>query len=79
MRVYDQGSLFRVTMSADEVSYWKRSFPGSGLRSTTKSATFDKRSGDLVDTNIGEDEDGVGALALLDDMQRYGEQKLGRR
>jgi hypothetical protein len=76
MRVYDQGAFYRVTMSGDEVSDWKHRWPASGLRSTTKSGTFEKRSGDLVDTNIGEAEDGAAALALLDDMQEYGAKKL---
>ena len=77
MRAYDQGGYFRVTMSADEVSEWKGGWPASGLRSTGKSATFDK-NGDLVDTNIGEDEDGEAALAILADMETYGRERLRR-
>lgn len=79
MRVFDQGSFFRVTMSADEVSDWKRHWPASGLHSTSKSGTFEKSSGDLVDTNVDEDEDGPAAVALLDDMKAHGAEKLGLR
>ena len=79
MRCFDQGSCFRVTVSADEVREWKRSWPASGLRSTSKSFTFDKRNGDLVDHNATESEDGSALAALSEDAQKHGKATLAAK
>lgn len=75
MRVYDQGSCFRVTVSADEVYEWSKRWPCSGLHGAI-SFTFDKRNGDLVDVAHPGSEDGAALVALSQDAQRYGETKI---
>lgn len=78
MKVYDQGSDFRVTVSANEVYAWSRRWPGANLRDRGYSFTFDKKNGDLVDMAPwplrGEDEAAVSALA--DDAKEYGQRLL---
>lgn len=76
MRVYDQGSFIRVTMSANEVQDWKRYWPCSGLPSRGVSFTFDRRNWDLVDTNVSQDADGPATVALSHDAQKYAQSKL---
>ena len=74
MRVYDQGSFYRVTVSANEVDRFNRRWPCSTLDGA-QSFTFDKRTGDLVDrTGQG---DGGEAVAMSEDAQRYGAKRLG--
>lgn len=69
MRVYDQGSVYRVTVSEREVEAFNRRWPCSTLAGR-QSFTFDKRTGDLVDrTGRG---DGMEAVALSEDAQHYG-------
>lgn len=77
MRVFDQGSEFRVTVSANEVYEFRRRWPCSGLSTEHGvSFTFDKRNGDLVDVHHPGSEDGPALVALSQDAQAYGEKKL---
>ena len=76
MRAFDQGAYYRVTVSANEVADWKRYWPCSGLPSRSLSFTFDKRNGDLVDTNAPESVDGAALVALSHDAQVYGRKRL---
>jgi len=76
MRCFNQGSEFRVTISAQEVSNFMDGWPCSGLNSRQGlSFTFDKRNGDLTDMNPS-DTDGEAALALSHIAQAYGAKKL---
>lgn len=79
MRVYDQGSGYRVEVSADDVRNFKAKWPASGLATRSFWFEFDKSNGDLVDTNLGEDNDGAAALALSDDAKEYGQKRLARK
>ena len=76
-RVYDQGSFYRVAISAREVCDWRDRWPCSGLGARGYSFTFDKRNGDLVDHNAPESHDGEALVALSHDAQAYGARKLG--
>lgn len=69
MRVFNQGCLYRVTVSAAEVAQFNRRWPCSSLVGP-QSFTFDRRSGDLVDRR-GQG-DGPEAVALSQDAQHYG-------
>jgi len=74
MRVYDQGSEYRVAMSEREVLNFNRQWPCSHLDKAC-SFTFDKRNGDLIDTTCNVD--GSEVVALSQDAQEYGATKLG--
>jgi hypothetical protein len=76
-RAFDQGSLFRVTVSEDEVRSWKRRWPASGLKNKGYSFVFEKENGDLVDTSVGSSDDGAAAVAMSEDAQEWGERRLG--
>ena len=75
MRQYDQGAFMRVTMSPREVEDWADRWPCSGLcLNRGVSFTFDKRNGDLVDSNDQERHpfaDGGAVVALSEDCQHY--------
>lgn len=75
MRAFDQGSLYRVTVSEEEVRDFARRWPCSGLQGRV-SFTFEKRSGDLVDVAHPGSEDGPALLALSQDAQEYGRKQL---
>jgi len=74
MRAYDQGSLVRVTMTADEVDYFKSRWPCSGLPSRAFWCILEKRNGDLVD--IHQRFDGEAASAIVDDCKHYARSKF---
>jgi len=78
VRVYDQGSYYRVTASEAFVYDWSRRWPGSQFRHLNRgvSFTFDKRNGDLVDL-FPYELDGDDVLALSEDLQRIGARRLG--
>ena len=76
MRAFDQGADYRVTVSANDVAEWKRYWPCSGIPSRSLSFTFDKRNGDLVDTDAPESADGAALVALSHDAQTYGRKRL---
>lgn len=75
MRVYDEGSFVRVSVSRNEVNSFKRTWPCSGLPNRSISFTFDKRNGDLVDLNPSFI-DGEAAVALSHDAGNYAAHRL---
>ena len=78
MRAYDQGSEVRVTVSREEVSAFKSSWPCSGLATRSIGFLFDKRNGDLVDVwGQGKKNDGAAMLALSHDASNFAAKKLG--
>ena len=81
MRAYDNGCFFTVAVSAREVETFARCWPCSGLnRSKGVWFQYDKRNGDLVDTNDERNQpnaNGGAIVALSEDAQRYGEKRLG--
>lgn len=83
MRVYDNGDFYTVAVYAREVANFNDKWPGSSLpRGRSISFQFDKRNGDLVDImpyDIADQVDGPEAVALSQDAQKYGREKLGLR
>ena len=77
MRVFDQGALYRVTVSESEVYDFGVRWPCYGPYRAL-SFTFDKHNGDLVDVagDTSQNDQG-GILALCDDAKRYGAKRLG--
>lgn len=75
MRVFDQGSLYRVTCDVHDVREFKAHWPASGLPDRGVSFVFDKSTGDLVDMNP-ETLDGPAVVALSVDAQAYGRRRL---
>jgi hypothetical protein len=76
MRVYDNGSLFTVLCTERDVYDFSRKWPCFG---TVRSYWFqyEKRNGDLVDTNHQDGEsDNGGILALSQDARDYGAKRL---
>lgn len=79
MRAFDNGSLYLVTVSRNEVSAFARRWPCCNLPDSSITFQFDKRNGDLVDITpyrIADKVDGPEALALADDAQTYGRARL---
>lgn len=77
MRVYDNGSMFTVSCSRNDVEQFARQWPCFG-RIEPLWFQYEKRNGDLVDTNQRDGrQDGSGVVALSDDAMRYGAAKLG--
>jgi hypothetical protein len=76
MRVYDQGSLVRVTIDEWGVHEFKQQWPGSGIPDTNVSFIFEKRNGDLVDLHPYE-LDGSDVLALSHDAWNHAVNRLG--
>jgi hypothetical protein len=87
MRVFNQGSVFRVTASPDDIETFAESWPCSGFHYGDRvSFTFEKSTGDLVDLAYShcygyqvdpERVDGGAMVALSQDAQAYGEKRLG--
>jgi len=80
MRAYDNGSLYSVTVTRNEVEAFKDSWPCCSLPDGAITFQFDKRNGDLVDIapyRIADRVDGPEALALAADAQAYGRKRLG--
>ena len=76
MRAYDNGCFFTVSCSRAEVETFASRWPCFGERKPLW-FQFDKRNGDLIDTNqIEGEQDGNGVLALCDDAKRYGAKRL---
>ncbi len=73
MRKYDQGSLVRVTVSADEAHRFAYRWPCSGIKWGDKfSFTFEKSNGDLVDMHGDKERhDGSAILAISEDASKY--------
>ena len=76
MKAFDNGSLFTVTVSRNEVIDFACHWPCFGA-APAMSFQFDKRTGDLVDLHGDQNSDGHGVSALADDAKRYGAKRLG--
>ena len=79
MRVFDNGSLYSVTVLRHEVEAFKRTWPCSTLPDAAITFQFDKQNGDLVDIlpyRIAARVDGPDALALSQDAQAVGRTRL---
>lgn len=76
MRAYDNGTFYTVLCFESDVAAFARQWPCFGkVRSYW--FQYDKRTGDLVDTNHKDGEtDGSGILALSQDAQTYGARRL---
>ena len=76
MRAYDNGCFFTVTCDEHDVRDFAAKWPCFGnVRNYW--FQFDKRNGDLVDTNHKDGEtDGGGIVALSHDAQAYGVKRL---
>jgi hypothetical protein len=75
MRVQDHGSSFTVHIEAGAVYEFSKTWPCSGLVERFVEFTFDKRNGDLVDSNDSTHQpgaDGGALVALADDAMAYG-------
>ena len=72
MRAFDNGCFFTVLCTESDVQAFAAQWPCFGnVRSYW--FQFDKRNGDLVDTNHEDGEtDGSGICALADDAKAYG-------
>ena len=84
-RAYDKGSLYGVSLNADEIDAFRRRWPASGLnRLRSLYAAFDRRNGDLVELTCNRSGgscqrfDGPALGALADDAQCWGAAKLGQ-
>jgi len=78
MRFTDNGCFFTVSVSPSELDLFADRWPCSGMRGARKGVSFqfDKRTGDLVDSNDdGRFDDGA-TLALSEDAQAYGRKRL---
>ena len=79
MRVFDNGSLYSVTVFQREVETFKNSWPCSTLPDAAITFQFDKRNGDLVDITpyqLADRVSGDDAVALSQDAQAYGAKRL---
>lgn len=79
MRVYDNGAFYTVAVYAGEVRRFNDSWPGSRLPNRAITFEFDKSNGDLVDIlphDIADEVDGPEAVALSQDAQKYGRERL---
>ena len=61
----------KVIVSRDEVASFNRQWPGSTLRDTRAYWFEFDESGDLVDTDCPEQDDGPAALAMAEDCKAY--------
>lgn len=81
MKVYDQGSSYRVSLNAYDIGDLADQWPASGLGGVRALwFEFSKKNGDLVDLKRGrwEDRADPGAvLALAEDAMWYGADELG--
>ena len=79
MKYHDNGCFYTVTVSAREVEDFASRWPCANLRHKSVWLQFDKRNGNLVDTNNTQNHphaDGGAILALCDDAKDYA-QNLG--
>lgn len=79
MRVFDNGSSFTVTCSAQDVSNFADTWPCSGFANKPVTFEFDKSNGDLIDSNDQKNHpnaDDSAMAALSDDAMHVGESQL---
>ena len=69
----EQIGRYKIRFSEDEVLAFKKSWPCSGLQDRSYWFEFEgsKYGFTLVDTDLPEQDDGVAALALSHEAQRY--------
>lgn len=83
MRCFDNGCLYTVTVTAGEVYDFAVRWPCAHMRYRNPvTFQFDKRNGDLIDTNAHRNHpnaDDAAILALSQDAQAYGKKRLGLR
>ena len=65
------GNSRKVIVSRDEVANFNRKWPGSTLRDTRAYWFEFDESGDLVDTDCPEHDDGPAALAMTEDCKAF--------
>lgn len=79
MRAFDNGSLFTVACTADDMERFATRWPCFGSRRPI-AFTFEKRTGDLVDISRDTSaNDAAGIQALAADAEKYGRAALARR
>jgi hypothetical protein len=79
MRCFDNGCFYTVTFTASDVMEFARRWPCSNLRSRSVFFQFDKRNGDLVDTDSDTKQpaaDQGAILAMSQDAQAYGRRRF---
>jgi len=79
MQAFDNGCFYTVTVTTREVEAFARRWPCSGLRARPVTFQFEKRNGDLVDSNDQQQHpraDGAALVALSEDAGRYGAERL---
>jgi len=80
MQVFDNGIFFTVTVLRREVEDFASTWPCSGLSRRPVTFQFDKRNGDLVDSNDAmrhPHADGGAIVALCEDAKVEGLARLG--
>jgi hypothetical protein len=79
-KVTDSGSFYTVAISAADVRDFADTWPCAGFSDNPVTFEFDRRNGDLMDSNDQEmhpNADGGAMVALSDDAMRVGESRLG--
>lgn len=79
MRAFDHGATYSVSITAAEVRAFAATWPCSGLRDRGLTFTFDKRAGNLVNSNDDyrhPKADGAALVALSTDAMCYGAKRL---
>ena len=79
MQVFNNGSAVTVTVTRREIDEFRRSWPCSGLSDKPVTFQFDKRNGDLIDSNDAANHpnaDGSALVALAADAKLVGWTRL---
>jgi hypothetical protein len=79
MQCFDNGVFFTVTVTKREIQDFANKWPCSGFRTRPVTFQFDKRNGDLVDSNDSQQHpnaDGAALVALSQDAMKYGAKRL---
>jgi hypothetical protein len=74
LRIYDEGQHYRVTVSDVDIAGFNGQCRRECRLAKAFSATFDKRNGDLIDTNCKVDR--AETKALIEDAQLWGVKRL---
>ena len=69
-----QSCFVKIRFSCREVGDFNDTWPCSELRSRSYWFEFEKSNGDLVDTDVPEQDDGSAALALSQDAWKFYEE-----
>ena len=79
MQCFDNGVFYTVTVTSREISDFAAQWPCSGLAFKPVTFQFDKRNGDLVDSNDSDNHpnaDGSALVSLSADAGKYGANRL---